>query len=122
MRVESIVLSNDLQELERLAGFIQGLSETLAIDAKSLFQINLVCDELVTNIILYGYPTGEKGMHTIRLDAGQTPEGWELRLTDRGIPFNPLVKGRLAPINRLKNAVLAGLVSILSSGHGWTVL
>lgn len=88
----SIVLSNDLQELGRLATFIQGLSETLSMDEKSLFQINLVCDELVTNIILYGYPSGENGMHTIRLDVGHASEGWELCLTDGGIPFNPLLK------------------------------
>ncbi|WP_310499591.1 ATP-binding protein [Paenibacillus qinlingensis] len=85
-------MSNDLQELERLAAFIQGLAGTLGMDEKSLFQINLVCDELVTNIILYGYPSGSNGMHTIRLDVGPTPDGWELCLTDRGIPFNPLLK------------------------------
>lgn len=88
----SIVLRNDLQELERLAAFIQGLSEIISIDEKSLFQINLVCDELVTNIILYGYPTDENGKHTIRLDVGESVDGWELCLTDRGIPFNPVLK------------------------------
>lgn len=92
MNMESIELSNDLQELERLAAFIQGLSETLSMDEKSLFQINLVCDELVTNIILYGYPAEETGLHTIRLDVGLAADGWELCLTDRGIPFNPLLK------------------------------
>lgn len=88
----SIVLRNDLQELDRLSAFIQGLSEIFAVDEKSLFQINLVCDELVTNIILYGYPTDESGKHTIRLDVGESEDGWELCLTDRGIPFNPLSK------------------------------
>ncbi|OCT11288.1 hypothetical protein A8709_06325 [Paenibacillus pectinilyticus] len=89
---ESIVLSNDLQELERLAAFIRSLAVTFDIDEKSLFQLNLVCDELVTNIILYGYPSSENRMHEIRLDVGQNLTGWELRLTDRGIPFNPLLK------------------------------
>lgn len=87
MGIESIVLRNDLQELERLAAFIQGLSGSLGMDEKSLFQINLVCDELVTNIILYGYPSAQQGMHTIRLDVGQTADGWELCLSDQGIPL-----------------------------------
>lgn len=101
MGMESIVLRNDLQELARLAAFIQGLSGPFSMDDKALFQINLVCDELITNIILYGYPSDQKGIHTIRLDVEQTSDGWELCLSDRGIPFNPLLK----PIPRTDQSI-----------------
>jgi serine/threonine-protein kinase RsbW len=107
--IESIVLRNDLQELERLAAFIQGLSRSLGMDEKSLFQINLVCDELVTNIILYGYPSAQNGMHTIRLDVGQTPEGWELCLSDQGIPFNPLLKSSPRTDQSIEERGIGGL-------------
>ncbi|MDU0202822.1 MULTISPECIES: ATP-binding protein [Paenibacillus] len=90
--VETIVLSNDLKELERLGVFLKGLSPAMGMDDQTLFQLNLVCDELVTNIILYGHPPEERGMHTIRLDIGAAADGWELCLTDRGVPFNPLLK------------------------------
>lgn len=92
MSAQTIVLSNDLKELERLGAFLSSLSGTMDMDDQTLFQVNLVCDELVTNIILYGYPPEEARMHTIRIDMGLVPDGWELRITDRGVPFNPLLK------------------------------
>lgn len=92
MSVETIVLSNDLKELERLGAFLRSLSGTMDMDDQTVFQVNLVCDELVTNIIHYGYPAGEARMHAIRIDMGLIPGGWELRITDRGVAFNPLLK------------------------------
>lgn len=92
MSLETIVLSNDLKELERLGAFLKGLSQTMGMDEQTLFQLNLVCDELATNIILYGYPPDERGLHAIRIDIGAIADGWELRMTDRGIPFNPLLR------------------------------
>ncbi|WP_171684386.1 ATP-binding protein [Paenibacillus planticolens] len=92
MSLESIVLSNDLKELERLGTFLKSLSQPMGMDERTLFQLNLVCDELVTNIILYGHPPDERGRHAIRIDIEVAGDGWELRLTDRGVPFNPLLK------------------------------
>lgn len=92
MSFETIVLSNDLKELERLGAFLRSLSGTMDMDDQTLFQVNLVCDELVTNIILYGYTPEEARIHTIRIDMGLVADGWELRITDRGVPFNPLLK------------------------------
>ncbi|MEW9700856.1 ATP-binding protein [Paenibacillus sp. SI8] len=91
MASSSIVIMNDLKELQRLNAFIGSLAEALSLDEYTLFQINLACDELVTNTISYGYPQEEAGMHTIRIDVGLVPDGWELRITDRGVPFNPLL-------------------------------
>lgn len=89
---ETIVLCNDLKELERLGTFLRGMAQAMGIEEQTLFQINLVCDELVTNIILYGHPPEERGLHAIRLDIGRTMNGWELCLSDRGVAFNPLSK------------------------------
>ncbi|GGI46763.1 hypothetical protein GCM10008018_18700 [Paenibacillus marchantiophytorum] len=92
MTVESIMLSNDLKELQRLGAFLQDASRTLQLDEMTLYRVNLVCDELVTNIILYGYPEDVLVDQAIRIDIEVVSDGWELRLTDRGIPFNPLLK------------------------------
>ncbi|OPH59783.1 hypothetical protein BC351_20085 [Paenibacillus ferrarius] len=92
MTVESIRLSNDLKELQRLGAFLQEISVRMDLDAMMLYRLNLVCDELVTNIILYGYPEDVPVSEAIRVDIGKVREGWELRITDRGIPFNPLLK------------------------------
>ncbi|UKS25235.1 ATP-binding protein [Paenibacillus sp. HWE-109] len=92
MTVESIMLSNDLKELQRLGAFLQDVSRTLQLDEMTLYRVNLVCDELVTNIILYGYPEDVLVDQAIRIDIEVVSNGWELRLTDRGIAFNPLLR------------------------------
>ncbi|MCY9668522.1 ATP-binding protein [Paenibacillus alginolyticus] len=109
MSSESIVLSNDLKELERLGVFLRGLSGTMGMDDHTLYQVNLVCDELVTNIILYGYPPDEPSRHTIRIDLGLVPGGWELRMTDRGVPFNPLLKSSPTVDLSLEDRGIGGL-------------
>ncbi|MFC5449774.1 ATP-binding protein [Paenibacillus aestuarii] len=92
MSKETIVLSNDLKELERLSVFLRSLSAAMNIDDQTLNLLNLVCDELVTNIIMYGYPLEERRMHTIRIDIGMVADGWGLQITDWGVAFNPLSK------------------------------
>jgi len=92
MSVETIVLSNDLKELERLSVFLRSLSAAMKMDDQTLNLLNLVCDELVTNIIMYGYPQEEMRTHAIRIDIGRAADGWGLQITDRGVAFNPLLK------------------------------
>jgi serine/threonine-protein kinase RsbW len=92
MIVSRVDLRNDLQELNRLNVFLTGLTEQMAIDEKMLFQLNLICDELITNTILYGYAPGEEGQHHIELQVSLFPDHLEVWVTDGGIPFNPLDK------------------------------
>ncbi|MFH5187457.1 ATP-binding protein [Paenibacillus sp. TAB 01] len=93
MLVSRVDLRNDLQELHRLNLFLTGLTEQMAIDEKMLFQLNLICDELITNTILYGYEPGEEGRHLIELQVSSSPDCLEVWVKDGGIPFNPLERG-----------------------------
>src|SRR5699024_7059896 len=53
-----IVLRNDLAEIERLASLVEGFCETRDIPLQAAYHLNLVLDELVTNIVSYGYDEG----------------------------------------------------------------
>ncbi|WP_179232858.1 ATP-binding protein [Paenibacillus rigui] len=92
MLVSRVDLRNNLQELNRLNAFLTGLTDQMAIDEKMLFQLNLICDELITNTILYGYAPGEEGCHVIELQVSVYPDRLEIGVTDGGVPFNPLDK------------------------------
>jgi len=54
------------------------------------FKISLVLDELVTNIMSYGYDTPED--YTIDISLSCSGEGLELEVADDARPFNPLVE------------------------------
>ncbi len=86
-------LKNELAELDTLASIIERLSETHNINPKISYAINLSLDELITNIISYGY--GDSAEHLINLVfefSGEREYGAELKiiLIDDGKEFNPL--------------------------------
>lgn len=83
-----ITLRNDHGELTRLAEELERFLEGHGIGPDVTFKVNLALDELVTNVINYGYDDG--GEHAIGL--ALTVDGQILRLVleDDGKPFNPL--------------------------------
>jgi serine/threonine-protein kinase RsbW len=87
---DTIELVNDISELNRLTQIFHSLFAAQRIDEKTLFYLNLIGDELVTNIISYGYEDELK--HEIQLHFAITPLQWTLRITDDGQPFNPLAR------------------------------
>ncbi len=84
----SLRLHNRLLELDRVADAVETFGEAHGLSAKLRFQIRLALDELLTNIISYGYP--EDGDHLITVAMAQ--EGSRLRfvLEDDARPFDPL--------------------------------
>ncbi|SFM02256.1 serine/threonine-protein kinase RsbW [Paenibacillus sp. 1_12] len=86
--LQQIELTNDLQELTRLGIWLTAWAEQQSVDSRTLFQLNLVCDELVTNTILYG--CNSESAHTIKISLWVDPEHIELTITDDGRAFDPL--------------------------------
>lgn len=63
----------------------------MGMDDQTLFQLNLVCDELVTNIILYGHPG--RTLYAYNPSRYWGSRRWLGALPDRSrVPFNPLLK------------------------------
>ncbi len=85
---QSVSFKNDLVELERLKAALDEAAEAFAIPPKVLFEINVSLDELLTNVISYGFPDG--GEHEIQLEIEPIPDGLKMVLSDGGAPFNPI--------------------------------
>ncbi len=83
-----LTLKNNLSEIERLANAVMQFGRENSLSDKSVFDINLVLEEVVNNIISYAYKDKNEHHITIHLEL----EGQELMLKvkDDGIPFNPL--------------------------------
>lgn len=80
-------LSNSLSELDTLRERLEELGEACGFSPKSLFETNLVLDELVTNVISYGFPQG--GDHCLEVDLRVEDDTLFAVLSDDGKPFDP---------------------------------
>ena len=85
---KELVLLNDIQEISRLASFIEVIGEELSLPATVAFNLNLALEEAVSNIILYAYPdqTGKE----IKVHATTPANCLVFTLTDTGEAFDPL--------------------------------
>ena len=84
---KEIVINNQIEELERLAVFVEGVAEELGLDPELTMNINLALEEVVSNVILYAYPRemGEK----ITIMAQSDSHNLMFTITDKGKEFDP---------------------------------
>ena len=84
---QSIILANDLSEISRLNDFIAEIAEESSLGPDEVFNLNLVLEEAVVNIINYAYPKEDK--ESIYLSAKADKDSIVLVLTDTGKAFDP---------------------------------
>ena len=84
---KSIILANNISEITRLYEFIEELGNDLSLSPDIVFNLNLVLEEAVVNIINYAYPKEEH--ESIYLSARMHEGSIVLVLTDTGKEFDP---------------------------------
>lgn len=85
-----VILRNDLSELERLAGLVEGFVERNRLPTGLSFSLNLCLDELLTNTMSHGYP--DDAPHEIRVGLVLEPDCLHVRVEDDGIAFDPFTE------------------------------
>lgn len=83
-----ITLKNDLGEIETMVEAVEGFGQVCHLSIPTIFTMNLVLEEIITNIISYAYVDDEE--HDIIVDFTWDKDVLTLVVTDDGIPFNPL--------------------------------
>ena len=81
----SITLSNDIDEVPKLAVFVDEVCEETGIDMHIVMQLNLAIEEAVVNVMNYAYPAGTSGNVCIDIDTNE--ELLTVVITDSGTPF-----------------------------------
>ena len=81
-------LANTLAELDRARLAVEAFLHGHGVAGRPIHHVVLALDELLTNIISYGY--SDTGEHVIRLSLTLRPGGLDIVLIDDGSPFNPL--------------------------------
>ena len=84
---KSIILANDISEISKLAQFIDEVGEEFSLAPDVIFNLNLVLEEAVVNVINYAYPKEEH--QSIYLSARLQDDSIILVLTDTGKEFDP---------------------------------
>lgn len=103
----SLQLQNRLEELDTLSEWVATCGETIGLSQRSLFGLELVLTELVTNIIDYAFKDGQE--HSLFLELKGQSDGIEVSVMDDGCPFNPLERAELQLPDRLEEAKVGGL-------------
>jgi serine/threonine-protein kinase RsbW len=84
----SITLKNQLSEIERLSHILDEFGRVHDLPIRDLRTINLALDEILTNVISYGYDDPHEHQITVRLSLVHGELTAEVE--DDGCPFNPL--------------------------------
>ena len=86
MRKE-IHIRNRIDELQQVAAFVEGVAGELGLGMELTMNLNLVLEEMVSNVIFYAYPKGTDA--TIGMVASSEGQGLTFVLSDHGRPFDP---------------------------------
>ena len=82
-----ITIDNDVKQISRLEGFVNGIASRHGLSATDASAINLALEEAVTNVVLYAYPKGQRGR--IDLESKYVDGHLEFALSDSGVEFDP---------------------------------
>lgn len=83
-----IRVANRLTELERVSHIVEELGVRHGMPARTVFEISLALDEVLTNIITYAYD--DRDDHEIAVRLAVADDVLTVEVEDDGRPFNPL--------------------------------
>lgn len=103
-----LTLSNRLDELPRLAEFVEAFGAASGLAPADVYKLNLVLDELVTNIVSYAYR--DDGAHAVEVCLAVTGDRLCAVLSDEGVAFDPLREAPEPPLEgELADRPIGGL-------------
>jgi anti-sigma regulatory factor (Ser/Thr protein kinase) len=82
-----LILRNEIEEISKLPLFIEELGDEFGLSPELIFNINLVLEEAISNVVLYAYPKEEHEI--ITLTAKKIENQLIFILTDSGKEFDP---------------------------------
>ena len=87
---KKLTLHNDVQQISKLADFVDAIAEEASIDSSLAMSLNLALEEAVTNVVMYAYLAGDEG--DVDIVAELSDGSLLFTISDKGIPFDPTKK------------------------------
>ncbi|MDH3860164.1 MAG: SpoIIE family protein phosphatase [Gammaproteobacteria bacterium] len=82
-----LVAKSELPEIERINREFAEFGQSCNIPADAIQRICIALDDLLNNVISYGFQDDEK--HEIEIDVTKTDTAVQITVSDDGVPFNP---------------------------------
>ena len=103
----NLVLNNSMQAVTDGRRAIEAHVAPLALSPMVLNRLEVVFEELISNIVRHGFTPGSSQMILVRVEASS--DAIELVIEDDGEPFNLLEAPAPPPLQSLESARLGGL-------------
>ena len=87
---KDICIRNQVEDLQHVSRFVEEIGEELGLSMELQMNLNLVMEEMVSNIIFYAYPKGTDA--TIELMAESDGSELTFVLSDQVREFDPTLK------------------------------
>jgi len=107
MAEKEIIIGNQLSQLEIVANALESLLDEWNLSMNVSLNLNLVLEELITNIIFYGYD--DTNEHLIRILLSYHDSVVQIQLEDDGKAFNPLLYAEPNIDLSIENRKIGGL-------------
>ncbi|MCE5321320.1 MAG: ATP-binding protein [Bacteroidales bacterium] len=85
-----LLVNNKIDELTRVARFLEELGEKWNLPDPLVFNLNLVMEEALANTILYGFSDDRN--HTIEIQCSKSKSLISITIKDDGIEYDPTQK------------------------------
>lgn len=84
----TITIENDIKQIQDVAEHLESFGNLNHISPKIVYQLNLSVDEILTNIITYGF--ADSVSHDITVSLSCSKSEVTIEIIDDGQPFDPL--------------------------------
>jgi anti-sigma regulatory factor (Ser/Thr protein kinase) len=85
-----LAIRNDVAELATVTETVDRIGAEAGMPFKAVMQLQVVLDEVLSNVIKYAWPEG--GSHELRVRINVRDSTVEVLVTDDGRPFDPMVQ------------------------------
>jgi anti-sigma regulatory factor (Ser/Thr protein kinase) len=120
---DTLTIDGRLSELTRISHWLGDLSRRWAVSDSTIFAVDLVINEVVINIISYGYADNGIGTHPITITLADTPSRVIAEIIDDGTAFNPFDAPPMDLGEDLEHAPIGGrgipLIKSYSAEHDY---
>lgn len=101
-------IKNTVDEIPSICDKVKEFCEEHGVSDEKYHDIILIIDEVATNVISYAYPDGEEHLFSLDIDVNEKGRIC-IKLTDDGIPFNPLQQESADTDSSLEERQIGGL-------------